>query len=62
MALVGLLFKATDYGGGTDLWNVSKATYKHFTKVNTLFLSNLSLDQGTTVAASFKERLTYCHA
>lgn len=36
IALTGLLFKAVSYGGGTDLWNVSKSKYMHFTKVSTL--------------------------
>ncbi|KAF6218247.1 hypothetical protein HO133_006209 [Letharia lupina] len=33
IALTGLLFKAINYGGGTDLWNVSKSKYMHFTKL-----------------------------
>ena len=33
IALAGLMFKALDYGGGVDLWNVPKAKYKRFTKV-----------------------------
>jgi len=33
ITLAGLMFKALDYGGGVDLWNVPKAKYKRFTKV-----------------------------
>lgn len=33
IALAGLLLKGIDYGGGTDLWNVSKAKSAHFTNL-----------------------------
>lgn len=32
-ALAALMFKALDYGGAVDLWNVPKAKYAHFTKL-----------------------------
>ena len=28
------MIKGTDYGLGTDIWNVSKAEYERFTKVS----------------------------
>ncbi|KAI9654364.1 MAG: hypothetical protein M1821_006680 [Bathelium mastoideum] len=31
VALAGLMLKSLKYGGGNDLWNVSKATYAKFT-------------------------------
>ena len=51
IALTGLLFKAIDYGGGTDLWNVSKENYMHFTKVSALSLSTRSTDYHIAIAA-----------
>lgn len=33
VALAGLMFKALGYGGGVDLWNVSKVQHVRFTKV-----------------------------
>ncbi|KAL8834479.1 MAG: hypothetical protein Q9176_007475 [Flavoplaca citrina] len=33
VALARLMFKALDYGGGIDIWNVSKAQHVRFTKL-----------------------------
>ena len=35
VALAGLLFEGLHYGGGSDLWDVSKAKYTVFKKVST---------------------------
>lgn len=41
VALAGLLFESLNYGGGSDLWNVSKAKYAVFKKVSTQLRDHL---------------------
>ena len=36
VALASPVFKTLDYGGGIDIWNVSKAQHIRFTKVHKL--------------------------
>ena len=62
IALIGLLLRSIDYGGGTDLWNVSKANYMHFTKVSTLPFSNPVTTERTAVIPQHKGWLTPCHS
>ena len=57
IALTGLLFKAIHYGGGTDLWNVSKANYMHFTKVSSWSLSNRWGDHNPVVGYPTKWKI-----
>ena len=66
IALVGLLLKATEYGGGTDMWNVSRADVLHFVKVSTRLillqpLKNIK-SQRWLAAARAKANLTLSHS
>ena len=38
IALSSLMLKSLDYGGGVDIWNVTKADAKRFTEVTADFL------------------------
>ena len=41
VAYSGLTFQGLNYGGGSDLWNVSKADYKKFVAVSSQAQSKL---------------------
>ena len=56
IALAGLTLKAIDYGGGTDLWNVSKAKYVHFKEVNTQSPLNRLMEHRAAVTATGQEK------
>lgn len=62
VALAGLLLKGIDYGGGTDLWNVSKAQYAHFTNVNTLSPLTRSIEKYTASIPLQEGKLTSRYA
>ena len=45
VALAGLIIKAIDYGGGTDMWNVSEAKHMQFNKVSNVFSVELLIER-----------------